>query len=71
MVVLFVGGVLAGAVIAALRAFPQWFLERKPRPTKRLTFTTWKHYRKGASLEEAGLLGPVCVVVGGWQIVAP
>jgi len=54
-----------------LRAFPQWFLEGKARPSGRLTFTTWKHYRKGASLEEAGLVGPVCVVVGGWQIVAP
>ncbi|MFN3420150.1 MAG: glycosyl hydrolase [Armatimonadota bacterium] len=47
-----------------LRAFPQWFVEGKSRPSKRLTFTTWKHYRKGAPLEEAGLLGPVRIIVG-------
>jgi hypothetical protein len=47
-----------------LRNFPQWFIEGKPRPSGRLTFTTWKHYRKGAQLEEAGLLGPVWVFVG-------
>ncbi len=47
-----------------LRAFPQWFVEGKTRPSGRLTFTTWKHYRKGAPLEEAGLLGPVQIVVG-------
>jgi hypothetical protein len=44
-----------------LRNFPQWFIEGKPRPSGRLTFTTWKHYRKGVQLEEAGLLGPVRV----------
>lgn len=42
-----------------LRTFPEWFIEGKPRPSGRLTFTTWKHYRKGAPLEESGLLGPV------------
>jgi hypothetical protein len=50
-----------------LRNFPQWFIEGKPRPSGRLTFTTWKHYRKGAPLEESGLLGQVqifpCVLI--------
>ncbi|MCS7265707.1 MAG: hypothetical protein NZ805_12835, partial [Armatimonadetes bacterium] len=47
-----------------LKAFPQWFLEGKKRSSRRLTFTTWKYYRKGANLEESGLLGPVRVLVG-------
>ncbi|MCS7187580.1 MAG: DUF3395 domain-containing protein, partial [Armatimonadota bacterium] len=47
-----------------LRAFPQWFVEGKQRPSGRLTFTTWKYYRKGSLLEEAGLLGPVRLIFG-------
>lgn len=47
-----------------LRFFPNWFVEGKPRPSGRLTFTTWKHYRKGDPLEESGLLGPVKIFVG-------
>ncbi len=43
-----------------LKAFPQWFLESKPRPVpQRLTFTTWKHWTKDAPLRPSGLLGEV------------
>ncbi len=43
-----------------LRAFPEWFLQGKPRPVpQRLTFTTWKHWTKGDPLRPSGLLGEV------------
>jgi hypothetical protein len=45
----------------ALKAWPEWFLDGKPSPTGRLTFTTWHHWtRKDAPLA-SGLLGPVRV----------
>jgi (4-O-methyl)-D-glucuronate---lignin esterase len=45
-----------------LAAWPQWFLEGKPSPTGRLTFTTWHHWTKNDPLLESGLLGPVRLV---------
>lgn len=42
-----------------LKGWPQWFLDGKPSPTGRRTFTTWRHWRKGDALLESGLLGPV------------
>lgn len=42
-----------------LKRFPEWFVAKTPRPSGRLTFSTWRHYRKGDPLEESGLLGPV------------
>lgn len=46
-----------------LKAFPQWFLEGKPRPVpQRLTFTTWKHWTKNDPLRPSGLLGEVEVL---------
>ena len=42
-----------------LKAWPQWFLDGKPSPTGRLTFTTWHHWTKDSRLLESGLLGPV------------
>lgn len=45
---------------ASLKEFPDWFLQRKARPTpKRLTFTTWNYFTKESPLRESGLLGPV------------
>ncbi len=44
-----------------LARWPQWFLEHKPSPTGRVTFTTWKHWTKDDPLLESGLLGPVCI----------
>lgn len=47
---------------ARLKAFPQWLLEGKPRPVReRLTFTTWKHWRKEDQPLPSGLLGEVGV----------
>ena len=42
-----------------LRAWPQWLLEGKSSPTGRLTFATWRHWKKDSQLLESGLLGPV------------
>ena len=42
-----------------LAAWPQWFLDGKPSPAGRLTFTTWHHWTKDSQLLESGLLGPV------------
>ncbi len=42
-----------------LKEWPQWFLDGKPSPTGRLTFTTWHHWTKKSPLLESGLLGPV------------
>ena len=42
-----------------LASWPDWFLQGKPSPTGRLTFTTWHHWTKDDALLESGLLGPV------------
>jgi hypothetical protein len=41
--------------------WPEWLLKGEPRPTKRYTFTTYKHYTKASPLLPSGLLGPVRV----------
>lgn len=48
----------------SLRAWPEWFLKGDPRPTQRVAFTTWKHWRAGSELLPSGLLGPVRVYTG-------
>jgi hypothetical protein len=42
-----------------LKAWPKWFLDGKPSPNGRVTFTTWHHWKKGDALLESGLIGPV------------
>jgi hypothetical protein len=43
-----------------LRAWPEWVLNRSPRPEpRRVTFHTWKYYSKDMPLIPSGLLGPV------------
>jgi hypothetical protein len=43
-----------------LLAIPEWLKLGKPRPEpRRLTFTTYKHWKKGDPLLPSGLLGPV------------
>jgi hypothetical protein len=42
-----------------LQEWPPWVLEGKPSPTGRLTFTSWRLWKKGEALRESGLLGPV------------
>jgi hypothetical protein len=44
-----------------LKSWPQWLLDGKPSPTGRVTFTTWHHWNKDATLLDSGLLGPVTI----------
>ncbi len=50
-----------GDIGVGLREWPRFFLEGKPDPSDRVTFTTWKHWRKDSQLLESGLLGPVTI----------
>lgn len=47
-----------------LKQWPKWMVEGTPRPSKRLTFTTWHHWRKVSALVDSGLLGPVLLRPG-------
>ncbi len=42
--------------------WPDWVLNNEPRPSKRFTFTSWKHYSKDSPLLSSGLLGPVTIL---------
>ena len=42
---------------------PGWLQENRPSPTGRLTFTSWRLWKKDAPLLPSGLLGPVRVLV--------
>jgi hypothetical protein len=50
-----------------LKAWPDWLLDGKPSPTGRLTFTTWRHWKKDDALPPSGLIGPVRLQP--WQTV--
>lgn len=39
--------------------WPEWLVNKTPRPTKRFTFSTYKFYTKDSPLIKSGLLGPV------------
>jgi len=41
--------------------WPEWVLNEKARPSKRFTFTSYKHYTKDSPLQSSGLLGPVTI----------
>jgi len=41
-----------------LPAWPQWILDGQPSPTGRVTFTTWRLWKKGDALLDSGLIGP-------------
>jgi hypothetical protein len=45
--------------IGEIKRIPDWFLKGEPKPGRRITFSTWKHYSRSSPLLEAGLLGPV------------
>ncbi len=42
-----------------LSQWPEWLLRHEARPSKRLSFATWKYWTKDSELLESGLLGPV------------
>lgn len=47
----------------SLKEFPDWFLNKQPRPSKgRYCFTTWNYFTKDSPLISSGLLGPVRVM---------
>jgi hypothetical protein len=47
----------------AMKAFPDWFLQNRQRPSKgRKTFNVWYYYKKDSPLYPAGLLGPVQLI---------
>ena len=53
-------GPMASLSGGGIMELPDWYKQGKPKPADgRVTFTTWKHYRKGAPLLESGLIGPV------------
>ena len=46
-----------------LKEFPDWFLNKIPRPSKgRFCFTTWNYFSKNDPLISSGLLGPVKLI---------
>lgn len=48
----------------SLKAWPDWLLSGSPRPSDRVAFTTWRHYRQDSPVRESGMLGPVQVWIG-------
>jgi hypothetical protein len=52
-----------------LKSWPDWLLEGKPNPAERVTFTSWRLWKKGSPLQESGLLGPVRLQAA--TVVAP
>jgi hypothetical protein len=53
----------------AIKAYPDWFIQNKPRPSSnRKTFSIWHYYRKGDATKPAGLLGPVQLIYERKQI---
>jgi hypothetical protein len=44
-----------------MEKWPEWLLNNTKRPSKRVTFTTWKHWNKDSPLQPSGLLGPVTI----------
>ena len=47
----------------AMKAFPDWFIKKQPRPSKdRKAFYIWYYHRKNSPLQPAGLAGPVRLI---------
>jgi hypothetical protein len=44
-----------------IQKFPQWYLDGKPIPGGRSTFSSWELYNKKDQLLPSGLLGPVVI----------
>lgn len=48
----------------AIKAFPEWFVKRRSRPSKeRKTFFIWSYHRKNSPLQPAGLKGPIRICI--------
>ena len=46
-----------------MKAFPNWFIKKQPRPSKdRKAFYIWYYHRKNSPLQPAGLVGPVRLI---------
>ena len=50
-------------IMQSLKEYPQWFLDGKPSPTGRFTFSIIKVWSKDDTLRRSGLLGPVVLHV--------
>jgi len=47
----------------AIKAYPDWFINNQPRPSKgRKTFSVWYYYRTDSKLQPAGLVGTVQLI---------
>lgn len=49
--------------------FPDWYLNNQPKPGQRITFSAWNNFKKTDPLLEAGLLGPVSLIIGVEKII--
>lgn len=52
-----------------IRRFPDWYLQDKTKPGERKTFSVWNDFKKSDPLLEAGLLGPVQLILGVEKII--
>ncbi|GAB3661510.1 glycosyl hydrolase [Echinicola sediminis] len=44
-----------------IKSLPQWLVSKSERPSKRTTFSSYKHWNKDSILKTSGLLGPVVI----------
>lgn len=52
-----------GELGRAMKSFPDWFVNNKPRPSSgRKSFVLWYYYRPDSQLKPAGLVGPVKLI---------
>jgi hypothetical protein len=44
-----------------IKEWPKWLLQRSNRPSERVTFAAYQHWKQESRLQSSGLLGPVIV----------
>ena len=44
-----------------IKEWPKWLLQRSNRPSERVTFAAYQHWKQDSKLQSSGLLGPVIV----------
>lgn len=55
-----------------ISTMPEWFVQNKRNPGRRITFATWNNYKPEDPLLEAGLLGPVRLITAWeWECQCP